>query len=506
MEDYEKVDYNAFERLFNVHPELKSIRRGLPFPGRRSDGLDFFADAEIIDKAFIASNEMYSYESIIDKKLTLFNAGAGSPMQIKPYPPVTEALRDISDSSKLSQYQLAAGDEECRKKIVEELKAEGFNKNRELTVSNLIFTHSTTEAFDFLVKLLARPYDSVIFVGPTYGLFVYVPERNNAISRILPLSEEDDWLVNPRKLEKFIIENNKGLQELGVRMGLTYHPRTVAFVNINPSNPTGKVMSQNHVQLLREIYNVCENNGLWVIDDIIYRELVYDVKKRPVAMSTIEGVGNNVVTLLGPSKTFGLAGARTGMIIADETIIRGIRPIIFQHMDSTSLIAGRILQACYARENDNEVYEAYFGHLRSEYMKKCALICFLIEGETRLDKKLCDSFRNKIKDLHPNEMEQIITPIEDIKIAGHIYPESGFFIMLDFTASKGKRYKEVCIETERDVLYFYYVYAYVKLLMGRSIGWPRSEEFVARVSYALCDEEIILMIKQMKDAARLLEK
>lgn len=493
---------NVFERLFRVHPELEKTRRGLPFPGRRSDGLPFFYDVKVIDDAFINSNIMYSYESIIDKKLILFNAGAGSPINMEPYPPATTAIRNIADSKDLSQYQLAAGDAECRESIVEWLKEEGFSANYELSIANLIFTHSTTEAFDFIVKLLTRPYDVILFSGPTYGLFAYVPERNNAISRIVPLSQEDDWLINPHKLEESILTINRELEDLGKKLNLSYQPCCVAYLNINPNNPTGKVMSKEHIPLLRELYSVCERNGVWVIDDIIYRELVFDVDKPAVAMATIEGLGKNVITMLGPSKSYGLAGVRAGMIIADEVVIRGIRPIIFQHMDSTSLITGNVLKACYTTNN---IHKTYFNKVRAEYRRKYALICMLIEGVDSINTELSRSFIKKIVDKYPDCWKEIIEPVEDIKIAEGIYPESGFFILLDFSASRGKKYKDLCIQLERDILYFYYVYAYVKLLMGKSIGWPNPEQFIGRVSYSISDDEIILMIKQMKDAARLLK-
>ena len=493
---------DAFERLLTIHPELETSRRGLPFPGTRKDGLTFFDDVKVIDEAFVNSNIMYSYETIIDTRLVLFNAGAGSPLYTKPYPPATKAIREIAGSEKLSQYQLAAGDAECRQSIVEWLNEEGFGCNYELTSSNIIFTHSTTEGFDFLIKLLTRAYDAVLFSGPTYGLFVYVPERNNAISKIIPLSKDDDWLINPQKLDTKIQKINRELEELGKKLNLSYKPCCVAYVNINPNNPTGKVMTEKHIPLLRELYATCEKNGMWIIDDLIYRELVYDADKKAIAMATIEGLGKNVISMLGPSKSYGLAGVRAGMIIADEIVIRGIRPIVFQHMDSTSLITGTILKACY---NHSEEHEKYFDIIRSEYRKKYQLIRMLIEGVDSIDEEYSNYYKEIIASKYPDCWKQIIEPIDDIKVVEEIYPESGFFLMLDFTASKGKRYKEVCINSESDILYFYYVYAYVKLLMGKSIGWPNGEQFIARVSFSFSDDEIILMIKQMKDAARRLE-
>ena len=60
---------DVFERLFCVHPELRYIRRGLPYPGQRPDKLDFFPDVKVIDDAFVNSIIMYYSDQLVDKKL-----------------------------------------------------------------------------------------------------------------------------------------------------------------------------------------------------------------------------------------------------------------------------------------------------------------------------------------------------------------------------------------------------------------------------------------------------
>lgn len=499
---------SAIGHLLEHRPELENRRRGLPGTGKRQDNQEFFEELKRIDDAFIYSNSLYAIEQLIDPALVSYNAGGGSPLRVHPFPPASKAMCNIANSEQLSQYQLAAGDIECRESVADYLRNRNFscNSNKAISSDNIIFTDSTTEAFCILIKLICRPYDVILFTGPTYGLFAYIPERANAISRFLPLRQEDGWMVNPNLLMAKIEEINAELCELAESKHLSYTPKVVAFFNINPSNPTGIVMGKAQLPLLQAIVQVCAKEGAFVIDDIIYSELCYDSKNPALPLATLGMENSNVITLMGLSKAYGLAGARAGMIVADEVIIRGARDFIFQQMDSTSFFVGQLMKAAFKTGRTcQEAYKKYFTALNRQYVHKWQLIRALIEGVEAVDEMERDYIIGLVHSLYRNAAYIILRPIPEIQIAGGIIPQSGFFALLDFTKMKGKRYEDFCIRTECDVLYFYYRYAHVKLLMGRSIAWPIENEFIARVSFAMADSDIIHMIKQMKDAVRKLQ-
>lgn len=499
---------SAIGHLLEHRPELAKHRRGLPGTGKRQDNQEFFEELKLIDDAFIYSNSLYAIEHLIDPDLVPYNAGGGSPLRVHPFPPASKALCKIADSELLSQYQHAAGDIECRESVAAYLQNCSFSYNSDKGISsdNIIFTDSTTEAFYILIKLISRPYDVVLFTGPTYGLFAYIPEHANAISRFLPLRQEDGWLVNPALLMEKIKEINAELIELAKLKRLSYIPKVIAFLNINPGNPTGKVMGKAQIPILQAVIQVCAEEGVFVIDDIIYRELCFDSEDPAIPLATLGIEHSNVVTLMGLSKAYGLAGARAGMIVADKVIIRGARDFIFQQMDSTPFYVGQLLKAAFDPSRAcQEAHREYFTALHRQYVHKWQLIRALIEGVVAVDETERDHIAGVVHSLYGDAAYLILKPIPEIQIAGGIIPQSGFFVLLDFTKMRGKRYEDVCIKTERDVLYFYYRYAHVKLLMGKSIAWPKEDEFIARVSFAMADSDIIHMIKQMKDAVRKLQ-
>ena len=83
-------------------------------------------------------------------------------------------------------------------------------------------------------------------------------------------------------------------------------------------------------------------------------------------------------------------------------------------------------------------------------------------------------------------------------------PESGFFAILDFTKVRGMKYQNMIINTERDLLTFFYRTYRTRFLVGQSISWPYPNELVGRVTFALEDEKIISALTQMNLSLHLL--
>ena len=112
-----------------------------------------------------------------------------------------------------------------------------------LSVHNLTFLPSTSITFNLIINIISRPGDVVLMPGPNYGLFIIRAERAGAEVEILPVTKEDNFLVDPDKLAVKIDEINASLKNVYHRRK-GYVPRVVAFVNANPNNQTGKVMGE----------------------------------------------------------------------------------------------------------------------------------------------------------------------------------------------------------------------------------------------------------------------
>lgn len=505
---------SALKRLITIKNEISSRVRGLPDAGCRPDGSQYQGIMGRINEAFLFGNEVYNAEwrASISPALIPFDSSNGSPFFQEPFPSAVKAAKHILSQPKISQYAFASGDLQCRKQVAEYLNSIGFKSDSadgSVQDNQIIFFNSTTEAFTSLMNVICTEGDVVLFTAPTYGLLAYMPERVGAVSRFLPLRECDGWQINPMDLEEMIRGINLELVDHASKSS-SICPRVTAFVHINPNNPTGLVSSEENLDLLREIDAVCRRNGVFLIDDIIYRDLCYDIQKQAMPIATIEVSFSNTITLLGTSKSYGLAAARAGAVVANEAIIRGLRNEIFQRMDSTSLHVSYLLAGAFNITTERKKdYLEYFPSILDFYCKNWLLLKTLVCGQSAGAEKISPMVIAAVYDEFQEDTDSIMLHgIDSLSIAGNIEPESGFFALVDFTPLLGSRHRgsRVVLDSERAILHYFYRYANVKLLTSSSFAWPNPTQIVARMTYAFSQKDLIRMMRQIQMAIKQLER
>ncbi|MEG0826482.1 MAG: pyridoxal phosphate-dependent aminotransferase, partial [Bacilli bacterium] len=383
-------------------------------------------------------------------------------------------------------------------------KSQGVNK---VNKNNIIFTISSTHAFGLISEIIARPKDVILMTGPNYGLFTFVPERqSNATIEILPLSLEDNWYVNPKKLAAKIDEINKKLA-VEYKDKLDYIPKVVAFLNENPHNPLGKVMNEKNENILKGIGEVCLNKGVFVIDDIIYRDTTYDRNNLSKPIGSYDKYFSNTITITGLSKSYGMASIRSGMVMADEIIIRGIRNKIFQTMDSMPVLQSKALEGAFNTSKEREIeYKKYFDPIIKEYKYRYQLMKAMISGIDSIDNKevrlLVEKEIRKTL-LNDYNLNNILEGIPNVDFVKNTTPEAGFFELIDYTNLKYKETeKHSYITNELDLLKYMYEEQKIKLILGGSISWPNEDELIGRITTALPRDEIINNLGAMNKCLR----
>lgn len=509
------IKSSAIDRMLQQHPNLGERRFGLPEIGGRDDGDSFNPTVQEIADAI----EYYGFEVRDDDIATVpdIDLGSGNPTKYPPFPMSIEEMKKSLDSLSMYKYPYTEGADDIRQVLLDYVEKEGFINtqpynysdidDKGLCVHNITFLPSTSIAFNMIVNIISKPGDVVLVTGPNYGLFTIRAERAGAEVDILPLSKEDNWLVNPEKLANKIDDVNDSLQKVYHRRK-GYIPRVVAFVNANPNNPTGKVMGEKQAELLKEIGEVCLKRGVFIIDDLVYRDLTFDSSNLAKPVATIPRMFRNTISLFGLSKSYGMASLRAGFVVADEVIIRELINRIFQGMDSAPDIVGRALAGAFnVRPERDHIYQDYFSKLRKIYQDKYQLLKALVEGiDTITDNKLKDSILQKITNIISDKklQKQVLQGLPYTKFPDNLEPESGFFAILDFTKVRGMKYQNMIINTERDLLTFFYRTYRTRFLVGQSFSWPYPNELVGRVTFALEDEKIISALTQMNLSLHLL--
>lgn len=507
----EKNYTESLSHLLSHRTDLLDERKSA---GIRRDKKEFYPEVRKIADAFSFYRiYLHKYDKIypdVPEIGEYDGLHSGTPMKTKPFKMCVQSVKKLLKSRTLFWYPSTSGGMISRQKFLDYLKREGFNLEKSenydgMGIDNIVFTTSTTQAYSMIINLIARAEDVILITGPNYGFFALEPERLNARVEILKLKEEDDWYVNKEDLAKRIDEINENLKKK-FEGKLDYVPRVVGFLNMNPHNPLGKVMNKSNKEILEGIGDVCLEKGVFVIDDLIYRDLTFDQDDLALPLATYPKYFNNTISLFGISKAFGLASFRAGVVVAPIPICRGIAGQIFQLMDSTPVVqVESVVGAFNASDKRYREYKKYFTPMIKEYKYRYELFKAMVEGIDSISDK---HTRNRIKrDIYHYEKDKdirkmLLEGIPNVTIRKGTEPESGFFAVMDFTKLKGKKYDNKVIKNDFDMLEYFYIKGKIVYIMGESVSWPNEDEIIGRINFALTKKALINNMKILTTSVR----
>lgn len=147
-------------------------------------------------------------------------------------------------------------------------------------------------------------------------------------------------------------------------------PKTKAAVVISPSNPTGRVLTEND---LRQIAEVLDGTGIYLISDEIYSDLYFTDEKPRSASEFYE----NTLIVSGLSKSLSMTGWRVGWLAGRQTdvikaalTIHGFLTVCTSTISQKASLLGWSEEAEAAKAEARAIYkrrgEFMIEHLRSE--------------------------------------------------------------------------------------------------------------------------------------------
>lgn len=483
-----------YERIVNKNSYLKE-----------KSSLETLPSVDIIGENFAFSEkvkkiqEYYKIKSQPEfftfNKSDYYSFTSGDPIKYKPFKPAIDKMNEVLNGNNLSPYPQTAGTIEDRTIVAEYCKSLNISKNEdgeELSYQNIVFTASTTHAFSILLELIANPGDVIIVPEPNYGLFDFMPERLGIKIVSIPLKKENDYLINIEELSNLIENINNSIENKN---------RVIAYLNLNPHNPTGKVMGTKEKELLYELGSCCKKYDMFIIDDMVYRDLTYDISNMALPIATNDYLFDNTITLFGLSKSFGLAGIRGGVVVANKYLIKSMQDKIFHTMDSMSILTIAALTGTFnTNKKRNDYYQSYITELIEEYKIKYLIIKAIVDGIDCVDKKYQKKVKERImKCVDKNEVDFVLSGVSLINFPENLEPESGFFTILNFTKIREMKYEDNVIQDDIDLFKFLFNKAHTKVIPGSAIMWPY-DELVVRLTFAIDDKSIISALILIKKA------
>ena len=187
-------------------------------------------------------------------------------------------------------YTPSAGTTECLDTLREYYRRLGIALERD----HIIATTGGSEAILFAFTACANEGDEALVVEPFYTN--YTAFATMAGVRLVPLRArgEDGFHLPP--VEEW-------------RRALT--PRTRLVLLCNPGNPTGTVYRRDELEATLAF---CRENGLFLVADEVYRELVYDGRSATSALS-LPGGDEATIVVDSLSKRYSACGIRLGCLV-----------------------------------------------------------------------------------------------------------------------------------------------------------------------------------------------
>jgi LL-diaminopimelate aminotransferase len=271
-----------------------------------------------------------------DNGIDAIDFGVGDP---KSPPPsfVLEGLSQSAEKRKLYGYPSYIGDPSYREACSEHMMSNfGVTLNPQTEISSTL--GSKEAIFNFPIGFINEG-DIVICPSPAYPVYKTGTEFCDGIPYLVPLLEENNFLIDFKKIPQDIADKAK-----------------VIWINY-PNSPTGAIAPLSWLKEFAEWAEV--HNIIIASDEGCYIDLYFEDKPHSILEIKKEGV----IAFYSLSKRSNMTGYRVGFVAGDEQIISGFRKVK-TNIDSGTPIFIQDVAAKALRDS------SYTEKMRLEYQKK----------------------------------------------------------------------------------------------------------------------------------------
>jgi len=356
---------------------------------------------------------------------------AGEPDFETPQNIVEAALRAVSDP-KNHRYTPAVGLPEMREAIAEKTLRDSGTK---VDPSQVLVTNGGKQAVYTAFQVALNDGDEVLVPTPYWTTYPEAIKLAGGTQVDVFAGSEQDYKVTPEQLEAH------------------YSPKTKALLMCSPNNPTGAVYSRAELEAIGKW--ALGKEGLWVITDEIYQNLVYDGLKAYSITELVPELSERTMMVNGVAKSYAMTGWRLGWLIAPPDAAKAAANLQSHLTSNVSNISQRA------------AIEA-------------------ITGDQEPVRQMLEAFdrRRKTAVAELNKIDGIITPT----------PEGAFYVYPDVSGLFGRDFAGRKFNSSLELADFVLDEAEVALVPGEAFG--PSGYF--RLSYALGDDQLVEGIQRLQ--------
>jgi aspartate aminotransferase len=355
---------------------------------------------------------------------------AGEPDFATPAHIVEAAVAAVRDP-KNHRYTPAIGLPDLREAIAAKTKQDS---GTEISAAQVVVTNGGKQAVYQAFATLLDPGDEVLLPAPYWTTY---PEAIAlAGGKTVPVfaGSDQNYMVTVEQLEA------------------ARTPRSKVLLFCSPSNPTGSVYSREQVEAIgRWAYE----NGMWVITDEIYQNLVYGGNRAVSITEAVPELADRTILVNGVAKSYAMTGWRLGWMAGPLDAMKAAGNLQSHLSSNVSNISQRAALAALTGPQDEVL-------------------------------AMRDAFdrRRQLAVAELNKIPGWLAPT----------PQGAFYVYSDVTALLGREWNGKQINTSLELCDFILDEAEVALVPGEAFG-PSG---YVRLSYALGDAPLLEGIQRLQ--------
>jgi aspartate aminotransferase len=351
---------------------------------------------------------------------------AGEPDFATPAHIVEAAVAAVQDP-KNHRYTPAVGLPEMRQAIADKTLKDSGTK---YDISQIVVTNGGKQAVYQAFQAIVNEGDEVLLPAPYWTTYPEAIALAGGVTVEVFAGADQNYKVTVEQLEA------------------ARTPKTKVLLFCSPSNPTGSVYTRDEVEAIGKWAYV---NGVWIISDEIYQNLVYDDIKAYSVTEVVPEMIDTTILVNGVAKSYAMTGWRLGWMCGPADAIKAAANLQSHLTSNVSNISQRAAIAALTGPQDE--------------------VLAMREAFDR---------RRKLAVTELNKIPGWVAPT----------PQGAFYVYSDVTALLGKGYGDTSLELCDYIL----EKAEVALVPGEAFG-PSG---YVRMSYALGDGPLLEGIQRLQ--------
>jgi len=273
------------------------------------------------------------------------------------------------------------------------------NENQlDFAIDQIIVSNGAKQSLSNLLISLLNPGDEVILPAPYWVSYPDMIKLAEGLPVILNATAENEFKITAKQLESSITDETRLL-----------------IIN-SPSNPTGKVYSQEEYRELAKV--LMEYPKVMIVCDDIYEHIYWGEKPYQTLLNVCPELTDRTIIINGVSKAYAMTGWRIGYAVGPREMITAMRKVQGQSTSGACSISQAAATAALEGPQD------CITRMRTEYKNRYEYLLKALNDIDGIECEDCDGAFYAFPSFKP-VIERMDNIRDDVELASWMLEHAG---------------------------------------------------------------------------------